>query len=128
MILLSKYTIILFGVFIISVGFLMFLNPKRALETLRKAGSTNFINYAEITIRMIPAFAMLFYADFSKSPEIYKIFGGFMIGTSLVLYLVPRRIHHNYALKCSEILKPKYVSLLAPFSVLFGILVIYGVI
>lgn len=128
MILLAKYTIILFGFFLISVGFLMLLNPKKALQILRKAGSTNFINYAEITFRMIPAFAMLFYAEFSKFPKAFLIIGGFMIITSLVLYFVPRKIHHNYALKCAEVLKPIYIQLLAPLSVFFGIIVMYTVI
>lgn len=125
---IAKVIIILFGLFLIGVGFLMLFKPLRALSVLRKAGSTNFINYAEITIRMIPAAALVIYADFSKFPEIYKIFGSFMIGTSLVLYFVPRRLHHNYALKCAEILKPIYVQLIAPISFLFGYLVIYGII
>ena len=46
---------------------LMLFKPKRARATLRKAGSTNFINYAEITIRMIPATALIIYADCKSS-------------------------------------------------------------
>lgn len=124
---IAKCIIILFGIFLIGVGFLMLFKPLRALSVLRKAGSTNFINYAEITIRMIPAVALVIYADFSKLPEVYKIFGSFMICTSLVLYFVPRKLHHNYAVKAAEILKPIYVRLIAPFSLIFGYLVIYSV-
>ena len=76
---------------------------------------------------MIPAAALVIYADFSRFPEVYKIFGSFMIGTSLVLYFVPRKLHQNYALKAAEILKPIYVQLIAPISMLFGSLVIYSV-
>ena len=124
---IAKCIIFLFGLFLIGVGFLMLFKPLRALSILRKAGSTNFINYAEITIRMIPAAALVIYADFSRFPEVYKIFGSFMIGTSLVLYFVPRKLHHTYALKAAEILKPIYVQLIAPISMLFGSLVIYSV-
>ena len=65
MITVAKFIVIAFGVFFILAGFVMLLYPKRARQTLRKAGSTNFINYAEITLRMIPAAALILYADYS---------------------------------------------------------------
>ena len=122
----AKWVIILFGLFIISVGFLMLFNPEKARLTLRKAGSTNLINYAEITIRLIPAIALILYADFCKIPEAFKVFGWFMLITSLVLYLVPRRMHHAYSMKSADILKPLYVRLISPFAFLFGGLIIYN--
>lgn len=125
MIIIAKWTVIIFGMFLILVGFLMLFSPIKAREILRKAGSTNVINYAEITIRMIPAAALVLYADFSKFPEFFKILGWFMLATSFVLYFVPRRIHHNYSLKCAEILKPLYFQLISPISMLFGSALIY---
>ncbi|MGE5354782.1 MAG: hypothetical protein ACM3PT_00955 [Deltaproteobacteria bacterium] len=94
---LAKWTTILFGLFFISVGFLMLTNPKKANDILRKAGSTNFINYAEITIRIIPAVGLILSADNSKFPDILKIFGWFMLLTSFVLYFLPIQIHHNFS-------------------------------
>ncbi len=128
MIIAAKYLVILFGIFLISTGFLMLFNPEKARAILRKAGSTNFINYAEITIRMIPAAALIIYANFSKYPEAFKLLGWFMIVTSLVLYLVPRSMHHKYSLYCANILKPNYVRMVAPFSMAFGSLLVYAVI
>lgn len=127
MLILAKWTVILFGVFIISVGLLMLFAPEKARATLRKAGSTNFINYAEITIRMIPAIGMIIYAEYSKYPEVLTIFGWFVLGTSLFLYFVPRKWHHVYSLKSAEILKPTFVRLLSPLAFLFGAAVIYSV-
>jgi len=124
---ISKWTVLLFGAFIIFVGFIMLFTPKKARATLRKAGSTNFINYMEITIRMIPAVAMILYADFCKYPEVFKFFGWFMLITSLILYIVPRKTHHNFSLKSAEILKPIYFQLISPFSFLFGGLIIFNV-
>jgi uncharacterized membrane protein YfcA len=86
----AKWTIIFFGLFFISVGLIMLLKPQKARHILRKAGSTNFINYAEITLRIIPAAALILAADNSKYPDIFKIFGWFMLVTSFVLYFVPR--------------------------------------
>ncbi len=125
---ISKWTVLLFGAFIIFVGFIMLFAPERARATLRKAGSTNFINYMEITIRLIPAVALILYADFCKSPEAFKIFGWFMLITSLILYIIPRKTHHNFSLKSAEILKPIYFQLISPFAFLFGGLIIFNVI
>mgnify|MGYP006987148401 FL=1 len=125
---LAKCTIILFGIFFICVGLLMLFNPKKANAILRKAGSTNFINYAEITIRIVPAVGLILSADISKFPDIFKIFGWFMLLTSLVLYFVPRQLHHNFSVKAAEILKPFYFQLISPFSFLIGTLLIYSVV
>lgn len=120
MVLLAKWIVILFGCFLISAGFLMLFYPSKARAIIGKAGSTNFINYAEITIRMIPATALVIYADFSKYPEVFSVVGWFMIITSLVLYAVPRKTHHAYAVYCAAFLKPNLIRLTSPFSILFG--------
>lgn len=127
MIVIAKWVVVLFGVFLIGVGFLMLFYPTKARDSLRKAGSTNFINYAEITIRMIPAAGLVLYSDFSKYPDAFRIFGWFMLATSLVLYFVPRKIHHNFALYNADLLKPIYIRSLSPFSMLFGSAVIHAV-
>ncbi len=124
---IAKWIVLIFGLFLILVGFLMLFAPKKANETLRKAGSTNLINYAEITIRMIPAIGLILYAEFSKFPDFFKLLGWFMLITSLILYVVPRKLHHNYSLKAAHILKPVYIQLIAPFSFLFGGFLIYSV-
>lgn len=128
MIILAKWTVIFFGVFLIAAGFLMLFAPGKANHILRKAGSTNLINYTEITIRMIPAAAMILAADLSKFPEVFRLFGWFMIFTSMVLYFVPRKLHHQYAVMCADILKPIYFRLISPLSMLFGFALIYSVI
>lgn len=128
MTIIAKYIVILFGAFLIGVGLLMLLRPTKAREYLRKAGSTNLINYSEITIRMIPAAGLVIYAEHSKFPEILSYLGWFMIATSLVLYLVPRKLHHAYAVKSANILTPALIRIISPFSLLFGVGVFYSVV
>jgi uncharacterized membrane protein YfcA len=125
MVVLAKYIIVLFGLFLIVAGFVMLFKPLKAKSIIGKAGSTNFINYTEISIRMIPAAAMFIYADYSKFPEIFKVFGGFTLATSFVLYFAPRKLHPNCALKASKILKPFYIQLIVPFSNFFGFIIAY---
>lgn len=128
MILVAKYIIIVFGLFFIFIGMLMLFKPKIARATLRKAGSTIFINYAEITLRMIPATALIVYSDLSLFPKEFKIFGWFMLITSFVLYFVPKKVHHNFSNKAADILKPLYFQLISPFSFTIGAIFIYSVI
>ncbi len=127
-IIIGKWIVIAFGIFIISCGLIMLFAPTKAREILRKAGSTNFINYGEITLRIIPAVGLILSADVSKYPVVFKIFGWFMLITSLILYFVPRQLHHNYSLKSAEILTPLYWQLISPFAFLFGGALIYFVI
>ena len=126
MIIVAKYMVIVFGVFLIGAGFLMLLMPEKVRSILRKAGSTNVINYAEITIRIIPAASMILYSDFSKYPMPFKFFGWFMLATSMVLYFIPRKMHHNFSVTSAGILKPLYFQLISPFSALFGWAIIYN--
>lgn len=124
---ISKYIIIIFGFFIFFIGLVMLINPNKARKTLRKAGSTNFINYAEISIRIIPAIALILYSDLSKFPEPFKIFGWIMLITSFVLYAIPRKIHHKFSMKSADLLKPIYFQLISPLAFLLAGLVIYNV-
>lgn len=128
MILIAKFIIIIFAIFIISSGLLMLFTPEKARQILRKAGSTNFINYAEITLRIIPAIGLILAAEVSKYPEFFKVLGWFMLITSLILYFVPRRLHHGYSVKCADIIKPLYFQIISPLAFLFGFILIYAVI
>jgi len=123
---MAKYIVILFGAFIIFAGFLMLFRPKKARKTLQLAGSTNMINYTEITLRFIIAIALIVYAEFSKIPEVFTILGWFMLITSLILYAVPRKLHHQFSLRSAEILKPSYFQFIAPLAYIFGGFIIYN--
>lgn len=125
---LAKYCIILFGIFFIVVGLLMLLKPQTARAILRKAGSTNFINYAEITIRIIPAVALIIYSDHSLFPIFFTVFGWIMFCTSLILYIIPRKLHHQFSLKSADILKPLYFQFISPISIIIGYFFIKSVI
>jgi uncharacterized membrane protein YfcA len=128
MVFIAKWIVLLFGLFLIAAGFLMLFAPEKARATLRKAGSTNFINYAELIIRMIPAVGLILYAQFSRYPLPFQVLGWFMLVTSIILCFIPRKMHHNYSMKSADILKPVYFRLISPFSFLFGSAIIYSVI
>lgn len=123
---IAFYIVLLFGAFFIFCGTLMLLAPERARNTIRKAGSTNLINYGEISIRMIPAAAMVVLADFSKFPAPFEIMGWFMLATSLVLFFVPPKLHNAFSNKGADKLNPLLIRILSPIAVTAGLLVIYN--
>ena len=124
---IGRSIVLFFGLFFIVVSGVMLLKPNTARATLRKAGSTAFINYAEITLRMIPAAGLILVAEYSKFPDVFKIFGWFMLLTSFILYFVPRKLHHQFSNQCADILLPIYFQLISPFALLIGLLIIYSV-
>ena len=127
MMIVAKWTVIFFGVFIIAAGILMLFAPSKARSVLRKAGSTNIINYTEISLRMLPGIALVLYAHLSIFPLLLTILGWFILATSFILFFVPRRIHHNYSLTCAEIIKPLYFRFISPLAFAFGAFLIYAV-
>lgn len=124
---MAKYIVILFGTFIIFAGFLMLFRPKKARRTLQLAGSNNVINYSEITLRFLIALALIYYAEYAKIPEAFTVLGWFMLITSLILYGVPRKLHHQFSLKSADILKPVYFQWIAPLAFAFGGFILYNV-
>jgi len=123
----AKYIVLLFGFFIISMGVIMLLNPKRSRATLQKAGSTNFINYAEITLRLIPAVSLIIAAPISKYPQFFEIFGWIMTSTSLLLFCIPRKWHHAFSMKSAEKLTPLYFRLISPFAIMGGGFIVWSI-
>ena len=124
---IARWGVIGFGGFLIGVGILALFAPERALGYIRTAGSTNAINYAEITLRMIPAAALVLAAETSEAPGVFRTVGWFMIATSLVLYFVPRKLHHRYAVWWADRLTPTGVRLLSPISLAFGVATILAI-
>ncbi len=125
---IARWVLLFFGLFLVAVGLYMIFAPRKVRAVIGKAASTPMIHYGELTIRLIPAAALVLYGDQTSYAMIFKALGWFMIATSMVLYFVPRRLHHQYALWCTSILNPIYVRMLSPLSMAFGAAVIYAVV
>lgn len=123
----AKWIIIVFGIYLMAAGVLMLASPAKAKQTIQKAGSTNFINYAEILLRMLPAAALIYFASFSRFPQAFSLFGWLMLSTSIILLFVPRKIHHQYTLWSSNLIRPAMYLVIGPVSILAGVMFIYAV-
>jgi hypothetical protein len=124
MVLVYKLIIVLFGLFIVWSGFMMFLKPETVKDTIAKAGSTYLINYAELTIRLIVGFC--FTKIVSQYGIVYELIGLFLMVTAVILMFVPIKLHNRFSVMASKRLKPIYLKFLAPVSITIGGLIIYG--
>lgn len=104
----------------------MLFQPEKIREILRKAGSTDLINYSELVLRMVVGLSLVCAADISKTEIFFQILGWFMLITSLILMLLPRTWHHIFPLRSAEVIKPYYFQLISPFSFVFGAVLIYS--
>ena len=124
----AQWLVILSGIWLIAVSILMFVSPQTALRHLSKMASTNFINYLEITLRMIWGIALVQYAKFSQFPEVLRSFGLLVVITSAVLFFIPRKWHARYAVWWSNKLAPPFVRIASSLSLVLGVFLIYSVV
>jgi hypothetical protein len=121
----AKGIVVLFGIVFLFAGGVMLIKPTLFRSWIAKAGSTSLINYGEITIRLIPAIAMVYVAPETKLPLFFQLFEWIMIATSLILYVTPRKIHQQLSIGFAEKLKPIYLQCIAPLAFLIGMGLIY---
>ena len=95
---------------------------------LLAAGFFAVVSFFTVSVSAVSfLFASLFTAT-SMYPTVFTLFGWFMLLTSLVLYFVPKRLHHDFSNKSADILKPIYFQFISPISVAIGIMLIKAVI
>lgn len=104
----------------------MFFKPEKVRNTIAKAGSTYLVNFAELIPRCIIGIAFIFVE--TKFENVYNYIGYFLIVTSIFLMILPIKKHNQFSKMASGYLKPIYLKFFAPISIVFGILLIYGII
>lgn len=114
-----------FGLFLIWSSYMLFFNPEKVKKIIAMAGSTTFINYFELTIRLIVGIAFIFVS--TKFDQVYSMIGYFLIISALILMIIPKKLHNGFSTKAAEKLKPIYLKIAAPFSLFGGLLLIYGI-
>ena len=105
----------------------MLVHPHTALHYIGKFASTTLIHYLELVLRLIFGVSLIFFADLSKSPITLNLFGAFLIGTTAILFFVPRKLHAKLANFFSHKLTVLHMRVGAPFAFGFGSFLIYPV-
>ena len=80
------------------VGLVCLFRPQVAQATLGRMGSTWRIQLGEHALRGLAGLAMVLRADASKVPELFTFGGWFVVASSVLIVLAPRRWHHDLSL------------------------------
>ena len=79
------------------VALVCLFRPDVARNGLAAMGSTVTIQITEHVLRAAAGVAMILRADASKAPQIFEFAGWFIVASSAVILLLPRRWHHAFA-------------------------------
>ena len=123
----AQFLIIISAFWLIVVGVFMLVSPNIALRYIGKFASTSLIHYLELVLRLILGVSLIFFADLSKSPMTLDLFGAILIGTTAILFFVPRKLHVKLANFFSHNLTALHMRVSAPFAIGFGIFLAYAV-
>jgi hypothetical protein len=109
-----------FGVFLIAVSLFALARPRRAIALIGKFASTSFINYSELTLRLLVGAAFLGASETVRNPRAFLLIGAVLIVSALALMLVPRRWHAGFAIFWSKRMPVAAIYLAAPASLMGG--------
>lgn len=107
------------------VGLVCLLCPERARRGLASMGSDWRWQLGEHIPRAIVGFAMVLRAPLSKAPVPFEIGGWFLAATSILILLLPMRLHHRYAVWWAERIPLAAYRLLAPPTLALAVLLAY---
>ena len=114
------------GAWLIAVALLMALQPNRFLHLLSLTASSWRVNLTEQGLRLVAGAALVIRADVSKLPMLFQVGGWFVVASSVVLLLMPLRLHAAYAIWWSRKLTLGAVRAIAPVSGAFGAALVYA--
>lgn len=114
------------GGWLIAVAVLMAFQPRRFLHLLSLTASSWRVNIIEQGLRLIAGIALVVRADASKVPLLFNVGGWFVVASSIILLMVPLRLHAGYAIWWSRKLTDRSVQAIAPVSCAFGGALIYA--
>lgn len=124
---IARYGVIAAGLWLMLVAGWMAIRPAACRAILAKMGSTPLIHYGEHGVRALAGLCLIGAADASNAPLILTVAGGFIVVSSIVIALAPRRWHAAYAGWWAERLPLVAYQALSPVSLIGGAALIWVV-
>jgi hypothetical protein len=107
------------------VSLVCLARPQLARQGLASMGSNWRWQLGEHVPRAIVGLAMMLRAPQSKAPEVLEIGGWFLVATSILILLAPKRWHNHYAVWWSERIPLLAFRLLALPTLAMAVLLAY---
>ena len=122
---ISHGIVLLTGVWLIGVSLMMLATPRRALRALSAMGGSNTVHFGELGLRLIIGIAFILAAAMPKVPMAVTAIGWFLAASAVVLMILPRRWHGAYSTYWAGRIPVLAVRLMAPLSVIAGVVLIW---
>ena len=94
----ALFIVLTSGAWLIGVAFLMAFKPRRFLDLLSLTAANWRINVIEQGLRLVAGLALIARGEASKLPTLFHLGGWFIVASSIVLLVIPLRLHAGYAI------------------------------
>lgn len=85
------------GLYLIGLGAVAWIWPKRAADYLGTLASTARAHYLELVVRALAGGALVIHGPGMRWPGIFVLVGWVLLATTAVLFLAPWRWHRRFA-------------------------------
>lgn len=89
--------VVLAGLFLVALAAFAWLDPPRARRFLMAFASTATKHLVELGMRLLVGAAFILAAPHMAFPAVFSLFGWVLVLTTLVLAVVPWRLHRRFA-------------------------------
>ena len=122
---LASVIVLMAAVFLLCLTAAALFKPQQAVRFLHGFASSAKAHYSEISLRLITGAALVVAAPNMHFSYLFTLFGWLIIGTSVVLLLLPWRWHQRFA---NLVLPPltKRVWLFAVLALPLSMLLLYA--
>jgi hypothetical protein len=114
------------GLFFIVLGSISLLAPSRASRFLLAFAGSPYKHYTELAARLLVGSAFMLSAPMMAFSSVFKLFGWLLLCTTAILFIVPWRLHHQFAQWAVPAVL-RFLPLLGSSSLVLGFLVVWAV-
>jgi hypothetical protein len=115
----AMLVVLLLGIYLIALGVAAWWSPDRVRRFLGSFASSAAIHYAEMTLRLLAGWALLWSAPQMLFSRLFLVCGWVLVLTTISLAAVPWRLHHRFA-RWAVPIATRRLGLVAVASMLFG--------
>lgn len=121
----ANVLVVLAGAYLIGLGVAALFRPEFAKRFLAGHASSATAHFTELGVRIAIGAGFVLSAGQMQFSSAFRVFGWLLIGTSVVLLVVPWRLHHRFA-AWSVPMATKRLPLLGVGALLGGGMLLYS--
>ncbi len=122
---LAGLAVLLVGLWLIGFAAWVLLAPARAKEFLSRFAGSFRAHTIEMVLRIVAGWGFIQYAPAMRFPAVAEIFGWVLVASSVVLLLLPWRLHNRFAARVMPSVY-RHIAIYAVLSCALGVLVLYA--